>query len=147
MDESARRLRDGLRRLLVAHGALEPTRRPCGTPLSLPHAHALLTLRARGPMSVSGLAAELSIDRTNVSRLCRRMEAAGELARAPDLEDGRARRLELTPLGERVARNVDHASVAHFDAVVARLGDDAEAVVAALDRLSVALAGPQEHHE
>lgn len=51
---------------------------------SIPHAYALLELLHHGePMTVSELAAHLAIDRTNVSRLCARMEEAGQLAREP----------------------------------------------------------------
>lgn len=134
-----RRLRDAMRELLSAHGALEPARRPCGTPLGLPHAHALLELRARGPMTVSALAARSSIDRTNVSRLCARMEALGELRRAEDPKDRRARRLALTAAGRRAADRVDSASAAHFAAVIDRLGGDEDAIVDALERLASAM--------
>ena len=83
-DEAARALRDALRRLMVEHGALDDSCRPCGAALSLPHAHALLELLvAPGPVTVSQLAQRLRIDRTNVSRLCARMEALGSSSARP----------------------------------------------------------------
>ncbi len=144
-DTKARRLRDAVRCLVVAHGALEETRRPCGTPLSIPHAYALLELLHHGaPMTVSELAAKLAIDRTNVSRLCVRMEEAGDLERAAHPDDGRARALRLTAKGRRVAQGVDDQSAQHFGRLAKRLGDDVGEVVAALNRLSDAMASSEE---
>lgn len=132
-NDTDRRLRDAVRRLMVAHGALDETRRPCGTPLSLAHAHALLELlQCDDAMTVSELANKLAIDRTNVSRLCARMEEAGELVRRPHPGDGRARALRLTAPGKRLARQVDASSARHFADLVRRLGDAAEPIVEAL---------------
>lgn len=117
---SPRMLRDALRAIFVAHGAMETARRPCGAALSMPHAHALLTLSA-GPLSVSALTERMGIDQSNVSRLCARMEALGELERAVDPSDRRARRLVLTQRGQRVAAVIDASSAAHFDAVLSNL--------------------------
>jgi DNA-binding MarR family transcriptional regulator len=141
-----RALRDALRRLVVAHGTLDDARRPCGTPLPMPHAWALLELSRRA-MTVTELASRLNIDRTNVSRLCAKMESAGELARRPHPEDGRARLVELTPAGARLAAQVDTASAEHFDAVVARLGADASDTLGALEALTRALTPPADEEE
>jgi DNA-binding MarR family transcriptional regulator len=135
-------VRDAMRRLIVAHGALDPSSRPCGTPLPTPWAWALLELR-EGPKTVSDLAGHLDIDRANVSRLAARMEAAGDLARRPHPTDGRARLLVLTDKGEAVAAQVDRASAARFEGVLARLGDDAADVLRVLETLTAALA-PRE---
>jgi DNA-binding MarR family transcriptional regulator len=144
-DTRARRLRDAVRHLVVAHGGLEEARRPCGTPLSIPHAYALLELLQHGEaMTVSELAAKLAIDRTNVSRLCARMEEAGDLERAPHPVDGRARALRLTAKGKKVARGVDEQSAHHFGRLAKRLGDDVGDVVSALNRLSGAIASTEE---
>jgi DNA-binding MarR family transcriptional regulator len=138
---TARRLRDAVRHLMVAHGALEETKRPCGAELSSPHAHALLELLHHiEPMTISELAAKLAIDRTNVSRLCARMEEAGELARELHPGDRRARALRLTAKGKKLARNVDDQSARHFDRLATRLGDGVVEVISALNHLSHAMA-------
>lgn len=145
---TARRLRDAVRHLVVTHGILEEARRPCGTELSIPHAYALLELLHHDePMTVSELATKLAIDRTNVSRLCARMEEAGELAREPHPEDGRARALRLTARGKKLARAVDEQSAGHFDRLAKQLGGSVGEVVAALDRLSKAMALTEEDNE
>ncbi len=137
----ARALRDALRRLMVAHGALDEAARPCGEPLSAPHAHALLELRASPvPLSVAALAATLRIDRSNVSRLCAKMEALGQLERATDPDDARARALKLTALGHEVAARVDRASARHFGALAEGLGESLGQVVEALARLQEVMA-------
>ena len=137
---TARRLRDAVRHLVVAHGALEEARRPCGTELSIPYAYALLELLQHEPMTVSELAAKLAIDRTNVSRLCARMEEAGDVLRSPHPEDGRARALRLTSRGKKVARAIDERSASHFDRLAKQLGGSVGEVVTALDRLTEAMA-------
>lgn len=139
-EQASRAMRDAVRRLMVAHAALDDARRPCGAPLPMPHAWALLELHARGPMTVTALAAGLDIDRTNVSRLCARMEALGELERAEHPDDGRARLLRLTDEGTRLAQSVDTSSAAHFAAVLGRLEADARALVEGLDALARAMA-------
>lgn len=141
---TARRLRDAVRHLVVAHGALEETRRPCGAELAPAHAYALLELlQHETPMTVSDLAANLAIDRTNVSRLCARMEDAGELARDTHPDDGRARALRLTSRGKKLAQRVDESSARHFERLAKRLGDAAPHIALALDRLLVAMTSPE----
>jgi len=128
-----------MRRLLLTHGALDQNKRPCGTPLTMPHAYALLELRSAGAMSVSELSQRLSIDRTNVSRLCLRMQELGELVRERHPRDGRAILVQLTPEGEQAARAVDAASASHFERVLASLEGDADPVIDVLGRLTRAL--------
>ncbi len=135
-----RQLRDAVRRLIVAHGTLEEAKRPCGTPMSLPNAYALLALLdANRAMTVSELAARLAIDRTNVSRLCARMEKAGELTRRIHPEDARAVALTLTARGKKLAARVDEASAGHFARLAKTLGGDASRVVEALELLEGAM--------
>ncbi len=138
--DQARALREALRYLVVAHGAQEPQRRPCGAALSLPHAYALLELlQNNGTLTVTELAARLNIDRTNVSRLCARMEGEGQLTRTPDPRDRRARRLELTLKGHRLAQQIDISSAQHFQTLLQHLDADSHSVVQALNQLRAAM--------
>lgn len=142
--DHARALRDALRRLLVAHGSLDETQRPCGAPLSTSHAWALLELRDSGPMTVTSLAERLNIDRTNVSRLCARMESEGEVERIAHPHDGRARILKLTSKGSRVAKAVDRSSTDHFALVLDRLDADVVHMIENLDTLTRAIRPPSD---
>ena len=137
MVDKARQLREAFRALLLAQRTLNDMQRPCGTALPLPHAYALLELlHSDTQMTVTELAATLNIDRTNVSRLCARMESAGELTRRLSSGDGRARALELTEKGKALARHVDSASAEHFDRLLVRLGEDGDSILEALHRLT-----------
>ena len=138
-DNQPRALRDALRRLLVAHGALNEAQRPCGTPLTMSHAWALLELRDAGPMTATALAERLNIDRTNVSRLCARLELDGEVERIPHPHDGRARLVKLTDEGERLAATVDRTSTDHFALVLGRLDADMTGVIELLVALTRAM--------
>ena len=133
IEETPRHLRDAVRRLVVTHRALADAKRPCGAPLSMPHAYALLELlHSEEPLTVSALAETLAIDRTNVSRLCSRMEETGELIRRAHPRDGRARALHLTPHGEALARNTEASSTQYFTRLFHALGTDADAVIRSL---------------
>jgi DNA-binding MarR family transcriptional regulator len=61
-------------------------------------------LSFRGPMRPSGLADELGTGRSNVSKIVKRLEANGLVARQPDPEDSRANLVLLTPAGLEVAQ-------------------------------------------
>ncbi|MEM9194397.1 MAG: MarR family transcriptional regulator [Myxococcota bacterium] len=130
-----RDLRDAVRRLIVAHAALDDARRPCGTPLTAPHAWALLELREHGAMTVTSLSERLNIDRTNVSRLCTRMESLGEIRSHAHPRDGRARLIKLSTKGTRLAAKVDASSTGHFLEVLDELPSDPADVVCALEAL------------
>lgn len=138
--KQARALRDAVRQIIISHGALKAARRPCGTPLPLPHAYALLELlHSADPVTVTALAQRLTIDRTNVSRLCARMEASGELMMQAHPDDGRARVLILTHKGEALARGVDASSAEHFAGIARTLGASAGPVIEALELLRSAM--------
>jgi DNA-binding MarR family transcriptional regulator len=94
-------------------------------------------------MSVTALAERLHIDRTNVSRLCARMESLGDLVRSPDPDDARAWRVHLTARGARAADAVDAASAAHFAGILARL-DDSGAILDAMRALARAMTPDSE---
>ncbi len=142
--KKARGLRDALRRLILAHGTLREATRPCGARLTLPHAYALLELLHAQPMSVSALSARLSIDRSNVSRLCARMEQSGELTRQVHAEDKRATVLRLTPRGRALAEHVDATSAAHFARLAKSLEGQTQSVIDALETLTTAMAKDHE---
>jgi DNA-binding MarR family transcriptional regulator len=135
MMPQARALREALRHLLVAHQALQDNRRPCGKSLPLPHAYALLELLQRGPMRIKELSRLLSIDNSNVSRLCARMEEYGDLERHRDPEDGRAWRVALTAQGRTLAQSVDISSAAHFARLLEQL-EDPQQITRALEALA-----------
>lgn len=72
-------------------------------------------------MSQSDLGEVFGIDKSNVARLCGRMEGAGHVTqtRAPD--DGRSRLLELTDAGVPFGRQIERARRARFRQILAQI--------------------------
>lgn len=67
--------------------------------LSLGAMKAFITLCNQGPMTPSALAEQLLLDRAQVSRMARDLEAAGLIRRDPDPVDRRSARLSATEEG------------------------------------------------
>ena len=125
-------LREQIKAFLQRFGLNRQHRTPCGQPLSVPHAHALMRLLEahrddEGGLRISELGADLNIDKSNVSRLCTRMEDRGHIERRPCPEDGRAKRLWLTDEGREVARQVDEASLKRFSRLLGAIEEDGSA--------------------
>src|SRR5690348_5383966 len=91
---AALELRAQVQALIRSFGILGAGHTPCGTPLGLSHAHALMvpleSARTDAEVVQSDLAGALGIDKSNVARLCRRMEAAGHVVQETHPRDGRA---------------------------------------------------------
>jgi len=122
-------LRHLMQRLFRRFGALAADATPCGKPLPMAHAHALMILRADGELSQQELGARLCIDKSNVARLCARMVEAGHVEQRASEHDGRSRRVSLTSRGTRLAEEVDLASRARFGALLAAVPGDARGQV------------------
>jgi len=103
-----------MQHLFRRFGALATEATPCGIPLSMPHAHALMVLLVHGELSQQELGRELCIDKSNVARLCARMVEAGHVTQRHSEQDGRSRRVGLTVRGKRMAQQVAASSGARF---------------------------------
>jgi DNA-binding MarR family transcriptional regulator len=137
------RLRSSVHAFVRSFGLLAGDRTPCGQPLPVSHAHALIVLRAADraglPTTQQALARSLRIDKSNVARLCARMEVMGHVAQRRSPDDGRARLLALTPKGRRVAERVDASSRARFQQLLGSIPESARGgVIDALDALAQA---------
>ncbi len=119
--DRADELRRVMQRLFRRFGALSADTTPCGKPLPMAHAHALMILMARGELSQQELGRELCIDKSNVTRLCAKMASAGHAKQRACPDDGRSRRMSLTARGADLAAEVDEASRARFGALLAAL--------------------------
>jgi len=137
----AEALRRVMQQLFRRFGALASDSTPCGKPLSMAHAHALMTLLANGELTQQALGAELGIDKSNVARLCAKMADADHVQQRPNAADGRSRLVSLTPRGSKLAGEVDAASRAKFGALLGDLPKARRAeVIRALQLLVDALA-------
>jgi DNA-binding MarR family transcriptional regulator len=129
-------LRGLVQRLFRRFGTLAADATPCGRPLSVAHAHALMVLLGRGALSQQQIGRELCIDKSNVARLCAKMTSAGHVRQRADADDGRSRRVSLTARGARLARETETASAARFRGVLRGIADDARpSVITALRHL------------
>ncbi|HEX5100574.1 MAG TPA: MarR family winged helix-turn-helix transcriptional regulator [Polyangiaceae bacterium] len=144
-DAETERFRGAVQHFIRSFGLLAGDQTPCGEPLAVSHAHALQVLLERqtgGPITQQALAELLGIDKSNVTRLCSKMERSGHIERLRSPSDGRARPLTLTAKGRRVAERVSAASRARFTDVLEALPSAArrQAVIEALECLNGALA-------
>lgn len=140
---TARDLRDTVREFIRSFDLLEEHRTPCGEPLRVPHAHALMVLyerRDERAPRISALGEHLEIDKANVSRLCQRMAEEGHVELRPCPDDGRAKRVHLTDAGAQVASTVEKSSRERFARLLDALdGTSADEIVEAIDSLNDAI--------
>jgi DNA-binding MarR family transcriptional regulator len=90
----------------------------------------------------------LGIDKSNVARLCRRMESAGHVVQSRSADDGRARLLSLTAAGKRLAMNVERSSRDRFQWLMSAIPRRSRAgVLSSLVCLNQALASTMPPRE
>jgi len=135
-------LREALHGFVRRFGLLSQDATPCGKPLATSHAHALMFLRKAGDSAPTqqALGQALGIDKSNVARLCAKMAQDGHLLQSPSPTDGRARCLQLTERGQRLADEVEAASRARFAALLAAVPGEMRApLLTALQVLNTAV--------
>jgi DNA-binding MarR family transcriptional regulator len=141
---SAEQLRALIQCFVRSFGLLASDCTPCGTPLSPSYAHALMLLldREQQDTSQQKLGASLGIDKSNVTRLCAKMQRQGHLVQERSAADGRARLLSLTTSGRRLAERVQAASRERFAELLSALPSDGSrsAVLTSLAALNTAVA-------
>ena len=131
-----------MQRLMRRFSALADDATPCGKPVSMAHAHALMLLAARGELTQQQLGAELCIDKSNVARLCAKMIDAGHVSQRASETDGRSRLVTLTARGRRLASEVEVSSRAKFGKLLEALpARERGKIVYALEVLVAAMDG------
>lgn len=147
MNDPADELRRITQKFFRKFGALSAECTPCGKPLSMGHAHALMLLLGRGELSQQSLGAALCIDKSNVARLCAKMVRAGHVKQLQSEHDGRSRLVSLTARGARLAQEVEAASRERFGALLKAVPQAHRIeVIAALQHLVDALDSPTVAH-
>jgi DNA-binding MarR family transcriptional regulator len=133
-------LRQATQRFFRAFGVLSSGSTPCGKPIAMAEAHALMLLLQRGEMSQQDLVQELRIDKSNVARLCAKLVEEGRATQRADTEDKRSRLVALTANGLKLAKEVDLSSRRRFAEVLSALPrGGAGVVVGALRDLTAAI--------
>ena len=136
--------------LFVRHlGLLDVRRTPCGHPLSVAQAHALMFLRAQppeeAPPSQQVLADHLQLNKSTVTRLLRQLKSRHLVQLETCPADKRAKRIHLPEQGRQTAANVNRTSQELFGAVLSNLPEASrEGVIQAVQELTLAI---QQRHE
>jgi DNA-binding MarR family transcriptional regulator len=106
--------------LVRAFGLHRPDRTPCGQPVSVTEAHALMDLSAQPNLSQTALATRLRLEKSTVSRLVGLLEQREWLTRSRSPYDARALTLQLTEEGQRIADQLAAARRAKLARIVER---------------------------
>ena len=114
MSMSELHLQEQLIALIRAFGLHRPDQTPCGKPVAVAEAHALMELAQGVPLSQNDLAARLQLEKSTVSRLVGILESRGWIVRARSVQDGRAHELRLTDSGRQMAADLAEARRAKF---------------------------------
>jgi DNA-binding MarR family transcriptional regulator len=131
-----------LQEFIRRFGLLAADRTPCGKPLASSDAHALMLLLDAGDdgMRSSVLAAKLGVDKSTASRTAARLMESGHITAGTSSNDARARPVQLTRKGVRVAQDVEAASRERFAQLLNHLPSRRRAdIVEALRDLVAAL--------
>ncbi len=112
------KLRESFHALIRRFGLLDSDRTPCGQPVAVSHAHALMELLHNSCTKQGDLARSLGLSKSAVSRMVDQLEQRGWTERRLDNEDGRIRHLTLTAKGLRLAQKIDLTSIARFSAML-----------------------------
>lgn len=114
-------------------GFLRPTL--AGTDLPPSAVHALVEIGARPSVTAAGLAEILVLDKSSVSRMLRKLVAAGEVAEGVSAGDRRAKPLSLTRQGRATLARIDDFARRQVLAALEHLAPDSH------PRLAESLAG------
>ncbi len=96
-------------------------------------------LAKRGPQRPSALATHLVTGASNISKIIRRLSETGLVVRAPDPDDARAHRVQLTPAGDRTAAAFVKAGDGMVDELLEGWSDaDRRSFVILLERFATA---------
>ncbi|MCB9148991.1 MAG: MarR family transcriptional regulator [Caldilineaceae bacterium] len=107
--------------LVRAFGWHRPAETPCGQPVTIAEAHALLEIARADGISQNELTVSLNLAKSTVSRLISKIEHRGWVVRQPHEQDRRAYRLFLTPKGSEIAQQLAQARQSKMDGILAQI--------------------------
>jgi DNA-binding MarR family transcriptional regulator len=107
--------------LVRGFGWHRPDRTPCGQPVPISEAHALMELARAETLPQSELGARLGLEKSTVSRLVGQLDARGWLARGRSGDDGRVMLVGLSPAGRQAAEQLASARAALFARLLKRI--------------------------
>ncbi|MBY8873869.1 MarR family winged helix-turn-helix transcriptional regulator [Micromonospora sp. PLK6-60] len=132
-----------LMRFIRNFGLHQPDRTPCGQPLPVSEAHAMVEIAGAGRIRQVELARRLRLEKSTVSRLTANLVGRGWVDREAAAGDGRGVLLVLTDAGAAAAARLADARRDRLTALLDRIpGEQRSAVVRALQTLAEAADGP-----
>ena len=130
--------------LIRAFGLHKPDQTPCGQPVAVTEAHALMALTSDEPLSQKQLGTVLSLEKSTVSRLVSQLQKRGWIARTRSVKDKRMIELRLTDSGRTVSAQLAEARQAKFQRVLSAIPVEQQAFVT--DALSILVEAMREDH-
>jgi DNA-binding MarR family transcriptional regulator len=129
--------------LIRAFGLHRPDQTPCGQPIAVAEAHALIELARAEPLSQNDLVVRLRLEKSTVSRLVQQMEQRGWIARRRSPLDGRMAQIHLTDAGRTLSCDLAKARRAKFARILAAIPEEQRANV--LESLTILVEAMREH--
>lgn len=114
-------LQEQLIAFIRAFGLHRPEQTPCGEPVSVAEAHALMELNRGEVLTQNALAQRLGLEKSTVSRLVGILERREWITRRRSPHDARAMELHLTDAGQRASAQLAQARQAKFARLIAAL--------------------------
>lgn len=124
LELKAEKLRVLIHAFVHNFGLLDQTRTPCGMPISVSDAHALMELLKYPGISQVALSGRLGLSKSATTRLIQRLIRRGQVRRTNSDNDGRAYNLQLRKKGIRQAEMINHESLTTFEAIISGMSDD-----------------------
>jgi DNA-binding MarR family transcriptional regulator len=113
-DEPETVFEDHMVLLVRSLGLHKPDQTPCGQPVSVGEAHALLEIAREPGITQNGLAARLKLEKSTVSRIVGQLATRGWVSRDRDTSDARFVLLRLTQRGISANANIAASRSAKF---------------------------------
>ncbi len=123
--------------LVRSLGVHKPDETPCGQPVSIAEAHALLEIGNETGLTQNGLCARLRLEKSTVSRVAGMLERRGWIRRLRDAHDARFVRLHLTQRGIKANATIGASRRAMFAGIFAAIPAERRAEL--VDSLSLLL--------
>jgi DNA-binding MarR family transcriptional regulator len=144
MQDAAIELEEHMIAFVRAFGLHQGDRTPCGKPVSVAEAHALLELTRHAPLAQRDLAAWLRLEKSTVSRLVVQLVERGWVLREQSQMDGRVLLLSLTDDGRQIAGELAVARRARFERLLSAIPEAKRRDVS--DALGVLVEALDAHH-
>ncbi|MBI3688643.1 MAG: MarR family transcriptional regulator [Actinobacteria bacterium] len=126
-----------------AFGLHQPDQTPCGRPIPVSEAHALMEIERDGPLPQHELATRLRLEKSTVSRLVSQLHGRGWIERGKRDGDARVIWLKLTDAGRTAATQLATARTATFAALLDAIPADKRDTV--LDSITTLVEALRDH--